>query len=81
MSDRSDEEYYDDPYDDLYLPGGGPDDAAEIAARWQPPEGEDQDAMLSFIREAAATLPPSDALDEAMQQVETLPTSAELGRV
>lgn len=78
MSDQSDDEYYDDPYDDLYLPGGGPEDAAEIAARWRPPEEGNQDAMLAFIREAAAASPPSAALDETMRQVETLPTSADL---
>src|SRR5690606_28205840 len=79
MSDQSDDEYYDDPYDDLYLPGGGPEDAAEIAARWRPPEEGDQDAMLAFIREAAAASPPSAALDETMRRAEPLRGSAARG--
>ena len=79
MADRheDDDEYYDDPYEDLYLPGGSPEDAAAIAARWQFPAGGSHDEQLAFMREAADSLPPH-MRDAAMAQIEALPSAEEL---
>ncbi|MFG3342542.1 hypothetical protein [Glycomyces sp. NPDC048151] len=80
MVDRhedDDDEYYDDPYEDRYLPGGSPEDAAAIAARWQFPAGGSHEEQLAFMREAADSLPPH-MRDAAMAQVETLPSADEL---
>ncbi|MEU6857747.1 hypothetical protein AB0B28_02550 [Glycomyces sp. NPDC046736] len=77
MTDHDDDEYYDDPYEDRYLPGGSPEDAAAIAARWQPPTDSSHAEKLAFMREAAETLPPH-MRDAAIAQIEALPTAEEI---
>lgn len=77
MTDHDDDEYYDDPYEDRYLPGGAPEDAAAIAARWRPPTDAGHSEQLAFMREAAETLPPH-MREAAVARIEALPTAAEL---
>ncbi|WP_205326012.1 hypothetical protein [Glycomyces sp. YM15] len=59
------------------MPGGSPEDAAAIAARWQYPAQGSHEEQLAFKREAADSLSPR-MRDAAMAQVEALPSTEEL---